>query len=248
MATGGNMGTGGMVMKDAGTPVEAGPKPDTMPAGDGGPPVNAEVEMLCSPMVTLDNQFPNTTGGMRFTKFVPDIQATMQELSRRVCRYIFRNPADVRRNAKIAIVIDAHDGVANAGGGTIHFSSTYIGKIGGGDAAISFEIHGVLGHEVTHLWQYNNGGGALVEAMADYSRFRVGYDKISRRGTGGNWSDPYTVGGFFIVWVEDKYDKDWGYKVNMGMKQQGFNYANFIQQTFGKSANQLWAEYQADIK
>jgi hypothetical protein len=83
--------------------------------------------------------------------------------------------------------------------------------------------------------------------MADYVRFRSGFDKISRRRPGGNWSDPYTVGGFFIAWVEDKYDKDWGYKINMGMKTAGFSYPNFIMQTFGKTADALWAEYQADI-
>jgi hypothetical protein len=68
-----------------------------------------------------------------------------------------------------------------------------------------------------------------------------------RRRPGGNWSDPYTTGGFFIVWVEDKYDKDWGYKLNMGMKDRNFDYAAFIQQTFGRTTDALWAEYQADI-
>jgi hypothetical protein len=33
----------------------------------------------------------------------------------------------------------------------------------------------------------------------------------------------------------------------MGMRTAGFSYPNFIMQTFGKSADALWAEYQADI-
>jgi hypothetical protein len=193
------------------------------------------------------NQFPRTTGGMRFDTAVPDPQATMQQHARTICRFIFRKPEDVRKVTASSLVIDQHGGVAQAGGGRIQFDANYIGGIGGNAAAIAFEINGVLVHESTHLWQYNNGGGALVEAMADYVRFRSGFDKLSRRRPGGNWTDPYTTGGFFIAWVEDKYDKDWGYKVNMGMRTQGFSYPNFIMQTFGKTADALWAEYQADI-
>ena len=221
------------------------------PTGDGGPPVNAEVDTICTPMVRFVNQAGNSAGITRFMTHVPDPTATMQMLSRSICRWIYRKPEDVKRHTTVTLTIDTHNGVANASpsGGSINFSANYIAGIGGNAAAISFEIHGVLAHEGTHVWQYvNGGGGALVEAMADYSRFRTGYDRISRRGRGGSWRDPYTTGGFFIVWVEDKYDKDWGYKVNMGMKSSSFNYANFIMQTFGKSADTLWAEYQAEIR
>jgi hypothetical protein len=233
----------------AGTSAAAG---TTGAAGTGGaasvyPPENPEVAKLCTVPITFMNMFPTTTGGMRFDTAVPDPQATMQQHARTICRIIYRKPEEVRKVTASSLVIDQHGGVAQAGGGRIQFDANYIGGIGGNAAAISFEINGVLVHESTHLWQYNNGGGALVEAMADYVRFRSGFDKLSRRRTGGNWSDPYTTGGFFIAWVEDKYDKDWGYKINMGMKTQGFSYPNFIQQTFGKSADALWAEYQADI-
>ena len=155
----------------------------------------------------------------------------------------------MRRNTSIGLVIDPnYGGVAQAGGGSITFGSGYIGRIGGNDQAVSFEINGVLVHEGTHLWQSNaGGGGALVEAMADYVRFKAGFDRIQRRRPGGNWSEPYTTGGFFIVWLEDKYDKDFGYKVNMGMKQRNFSYPALVQQVTGKTIDQAWAEYQAEI-
>jgi hypothetical protein len=228
---------------------DGGSSRDAAPVGqEGGPPPNPALDQACTPNIVFDNQFPNTTGGKRFDAAVPDPTATMQDISQRICRWIYRKPEEVPRVPTLSLTIDAADGVAYTSGSGIHFSSTYIGGIGGNDAAISFEIHGVLAHEGTHVWQYDNGGGNLVEAMADYVRYRSGYDKLSRRQRGGNWSDPYTTGGFFIAWVEDKYDKDWGYKINMGMKNPGFSYPNFIQQTFGKSADALWAEYQADIK
>jgi hypothetical protein len=243
--TTGSAGTSGA----AGTTGSAG---TTGAAGTGStsnvyPPENPDVAKLCTVPITFMNQFPTTTGGMRFTTAVPDPQATMQQHARTICRFIFRKPEDVKKVTASSLVIDQHGGVAQAGGGRIQFDANYIGGIGGNAAAIAFEINGVLVHESTHLWQYNNGGGALVEAMADYVRFRSGFDKLSRRRPGGNWSDPYTTGGFFIAWVEDKYDKDWGYKINMGMRTPGFSYPNFIMQTFGKTADALWAEYQADI-
>jgi hypothetical protein len=236
-------GGAGSSQPDAGTSHDAAPV-----SQEGGPPANPALDQACTPNIVFDNQFPNTTGGQRFTTAVPDPTATMQDISHRICHWIYRKPEEVPRVPTLSLTIDAADGVAYTSGSGIHFSSNYIGGIGGNAAAISFEIHGVLAHEGTHVWQYDNGGGSLVEAMADYVRYRTGYDKLSRRQPGGNWSDPYTVGGFFIVWVEDKYDKDWGYKINMGMKNPGFSYPNFIQQTFGKSADALWAEYQADIK
>jgi len=248
----GGAGTGGQM--DGGGP-DRKATPDTRPPADavvlppdGGPPSNPEVDALCTPKVVLNNMFPDTAGGMRFNSHVPDIAATMVAHSRAICRLIFRTPADVKRVPMITVVINNMDGVANTGGGTIRFSGNYIGGIRGTDAAIAFEINGVLVHEATHAWQYNNGGGNLVEAMADYVRYKAGFDRLARRRVGGNWSDPYTTGGFFIAWVEDKYDKDWGYKINMGMKTPGFNYASFIQATFGKTADALWAEYQAAIR
>jgi hypothetical protein len=56
------------------------------------------------------------------------------------------------------------------------------------------------------------------------------------------------VGGFFIAWIEEKYDHDFGYKVNMGMKNRGFDYAAFVQQITGKPVDMVWTEYQAAIK
>jgi hypothetical protein len=248
---GGTSGSGGQAGGGAGNfrPDGGAPRDGGGPVtSDSGPPSNPALDAVCTPKIVFNNMFPNTTGGMRFNTAMPDVTSAMQAHSQTICRWIYRKPEEVRKVTTLTVNIDNSDGVAFTSGSTINFSSTYIGGIGGNAAAISFEINGVLVHEGTHVWQYDNGGGSLVEAMADYVRYRSGFDKLSRRHTGGNWSDPYTTGGFFIAWVEDKYDKDWGYKINMGMKTPGFSYPNFIQQTFGKSADALWAEYQADIK
>ena len=83
--------------------------------------------------------------------------------------------------------------------------------------------------------------------MADYVRYKAGFYTLARRNPGGNWSDPYTTGGFFIAWVEEKYDPDYGYKLNMGMKDRAFSYPKFVQEITKKSIDAVWADYQASL-
>jgi hypothetical protein len=246
----GNGGNGGGAgATDAGS--DRLPPGDTAPGGDGGArPSNPEIDQRCTLPVTFRNTVATSQGGMIFDREIPQAVTTMQQIARTVCNILYRNVSEVKNVSKQGLTIDAHDGVAYAAGDTITFSADYIGNYSNGKsrADINFELNGVLTHESAHVWQYTNGGGWLVEAMADYVRYRGGFDKLSRRQRGGNWNSPYTTGGFFIVWIEDKYDKDFGYKVNMGMKNQNFNYASFVQQITGKPIDMVWQEYQNDIR
>ena len=246
-------------------PPDAGPRPDTAlpadasagrmdarPTGDGPPsrPSNPELDKRCTVPVTFNNKVPTSNGGMIFNREIADAVAASQQHSRIICNILYRKPEEVKNVTRQGLTIDAVGGVAYTAGGNITFSSNYIASFSGGKstAAIDFELNGVLIHEGTHIWQYANGGGWLVEAMADYVRYKSGYDRLSRRGPGGNWNQPYTVGGFFIAWIEEKYDPDFGYKVNMGMKNQGFSYPDLVKQITGKDVDTVWAEYQAAIK
>jgi hypothetical protein len=242
-------GAGGSGMSDAGRPERA---PDTMPTtppGDGGVGANPALDQKCTVPVTFRNEATGSAGGDAITKEFPDAVAMMQAHARTVCKILYRTPDEVKPVARQTLVIDMHDGVAYASGGEIHFSANYIGNFirGKQPAAITLELNGVLVHESTHVWQYTNGGGWLVEAMADYVRYKSGFDRIQRRQRGGNWDSPYTTGGFFIHWIEEKYDKDFGYKVNMGMKNRNFSYPALVQQVTGKPVDTVWDEYQADI-
>jgi hypothetical protein len=244
----GGSGTGGS-SADAGSDRMA--TADTSAGGDGAArPSNPEIDQRCTVPVTFRNTVATSQGGMIFDREIPEAVATMQTIARTVCNILYRNVSEIKNVNNQGLTIDSHDGVAYASGGNITFSAAYIGNFSNGKsrADINFELNGVLTHESAHVWQYTNGGGWLVEAMADYVRYRGGFDKISRRQRGGNWNSPYTTGGFFIVWIEDKYDKDFGYKVNMGMKTQNFNYATFVQQITGKPIDMVWQEYQNDIR
>jgi hypothetical protein len=214
------------------------------------PPENPAIDALCTPMVVFQNQAPTTVGGMRFTQHVPDPVATMQRLSREVCALLYRKPEEVRKNATIRLFIDpTYNGVAYASGGSIHFSPDHIARQGNNAERLSAEIHGVLAHEVTHLWQQNQGGTRdNREAVADWVRYRTGFDSLDRRRVGGNWSSAYTPGGFFISWLEDKFDRDFGYKLNVGFSKANFSYPNLVMEVTGKNIDAVWADYQAELR
>jgi hypothetical protein len=252
-------GMGGQLPPDAEAPHDSSsPGPDSRsPAdartsNDASParPSNPDLDKRCTVPVTFANKVPTSMGGMIFNREIPDAVAKSQEHSRIICNILYRKPEEVRNVTRQGLTIDTDSGVAFTVGGNITFSSDYIASFSSGKntAAIDFELNGVMVHEGTHIWQYANGGGWLVEAMADYVRYKAGFDKLSRRRPGGNWNQPYTVGGFFIAWIDEKYDPDFGYKVNMGMKNQGFDYAALVKQITGKDVDTAWAEYQAAIK
>ncbi len=220
------------------------------PIADGGTVPSADLDQRCTVPITFRNNAMGTPGGMIFAASIPDVVPAMQAHARAICKILYRNVAEVKNVTRQGFTIEPSSDIAYAVGGNITLSSDYVASFSRGKnkAAIDAEMHGVLVHEGTHVWQYTNGGGALVEAMADYVRYKAGFYTLARRGRGGNWDQPYTTGGFFIAWVEEKYDPDYGYKLNMGMKDRGFSYPAFVQKVTGKSIDAVWAEYQAAIR
>ena len=154
----------------------------------------------CDPQIEFQNDEADGDGAM-FDEVIPDAVATMKEVACRVCTILYRDPDEVTRNpATIRLRIYDFDGVANAGGGTINFSRRHIANYDEPEDA-RFEFVGVLLHETTHLYQFDDGGGGLVEGMADFVRIRAGHHRMNRRSRGGAWTDAYTTSGFFFSWL-----------------------------------------------
>jgi hypothetical protein len=257
---GAGAGGAGGTRADAGVVPEAGgvvpPRdlgssaPEAGAAPDGGTTRSAALDQHCTVPVTFTNNGMGNPGATIFTTSFPDAVATMQAHARAICRILYRKPEEVRVVKQQRLVLEPSTEIAFTAGASITFSTDYISEFARGKtkAAIDAELNGVLVHEGAHVWQYTNGGGALVEAMADYVRYKAGFYTLARRSRGGNWDQPYTTGGFFIAWVEEKYDPDYGYKLNMGMKDRGFSYPTFVQQVTRKPIATVWAEYQAAIR
>ena len=142
----------------------------------------------CNPQITFDNDEADGDGAM-FDEVIDDPIAAMKEIACQVCTILYRDPAEVKRNpASIRLHIYDFDGVANAGGGTISFSSRHIANYDEPEDA-RFEFLGVLIHETTHLYQHDDGGGGLVEGMADFVRIRAGHHRMNHRTRGGAWTE-----------------------------------------------------------
>jgi len=245
----GMAGMGGAGMGMAGT----GGMPDPGEAAACNPAFAAANK--CNPPIMFMNEEADGDGAM-FDQVIPDAVATMKDVACRVCTLLYRDPAEVTRApSMIRLRIYDFDGVANAGGGVISFSSRHIANYDDPDDA-RFEYIGVLIHETTHLYQFDDGGGGLVEGMADFVRIRAGHHRLNRRNPGGAWTDAYTTSGFFFSWLAGPgglqpdgrvpADPDIGWAINQQMKDTWSE--QVFEERLGMTVDQLWTEYQNEIR
>jgi hypothetical protein len=216
-----------------------------------------EFETVCGPTINFENEDPGNSGN--FDAVISDVEETMQWAACTVCSIMYRTADEVpRTHDTINFIIDNHDGVAYAGGNSIHLSTNHIQNYGNPDSAL-VEFRGVMIHETAHLYQENGGSsdGALIEGVADFVRIRVGLYGLGRRGGGGNWDGAYTTSGFFFSWLagpceyhDDNHpmnDIDIGSRINQVMSQGKGAIQAEIESTFGTDINTLWNQYQDAI-
>jgi hypothetical protein len=236
--------------------------------GAGGPgpfgivTCQPKFETACKPPIEFVNGDPDGRGKV-FTNVIPNVEETMKDIACTVCSILYRDPSEIPNNkhpSKIRLVLDDHGGVAQAGGDQIQFDLNYINGYANRSMADTLqEMKGVLQHETTHLYQ-NYGTGGTGEGMADVVRTRGGYYPRSRWQPGGSWKNAYTDSGFFYSWLTgpcsfhsehyEASDFDLPYKINKILAGKSGDSASFaavdglLQDTFGKSADELWSIYQ----
>jgi hypothetical protein len=218
-------------------------------------------ETACKPDIEFVNGDPGGRGKV-FTDAIPDVEGTMKEIACTACSMLYRMPSEIPQNkhpSKIRLVLDEHGGVAQAGGGQIQFDLNYINGYADDPAdQVKREMMGVLQHETVHLYQ-NYGNGGTGEGLADLVRARTGYYERNRWRSGGSWKDAYTTSGNFYSWLtgpctfhsetRPMHDLDLPYKLNKALANTSGDGAytavdNLLKATFGKSADELWTEYQ----
>ncbi len=137
------------------------------------------------------------------------------------------------------------DHPAHAVGDTLTFSTEWFQK--------HPEDLGVLTHELTHIVQhYPDGGtGWLVEGIADYSRFKYGAGEGWKLPESvrpkDNYTNAYRVTARFLLWIEKRHDKKFVDKVHKKLQAGTFKVED-IQKITGKTVEELWEEYAADVK
>jgi hypothetical protein len=228
--------------------------PDMGPSGRDGAgssievgPVAADLLAACTPQtVNVTVQQPTRGGGMVFLARIADPEATYKAIAIKVCTTLYASPMGLTRRPTIGLTIaDPGSGVAytTPNNSQITFNAGYIASRGGGDAAVQYEIEGVIAHEAVHVYQIFGGPTWLTEGIADAIRYRTGWFRLTNRRPGGNYNNSYQTTGFFLSWLEDQYPGFLG-KLNLMNPK---NEASFMALT-GKPVMTLWDEYQAAIR
>jgi Peptidase of plants and bacteria len=89
--------------------------------------------------------------------------------------------------------------------------------------------------------------GGFIEGVADFVRLRAGLAPPHwRRGRGDCWDEGYEVTGYFLDWVDQRYD---GFVkgVNAILKEAKWDEGVFKLIT-GKSVQELWSEYRKGLE
>jgi Peptidase of plants and bacteria len=88
--------------------------------------------------------------------------------------------------------------------------------------------------------------GGLIEGIADYVRLRAGFAPPHwKPGRGQRWDEGYEVTGYFLNWIENKYE---GFVrgINAILKDANWDEGMFNLIT-GKSVDELWKEYRKEL-
>ncbi|CAF0832928.1 unnamed protein product [Adineta steineri] len=109
---------------------------------------------------------------------------------------------------------------------------------------------GTITHELMHVihWSYRNSGPLwLIEGLADYARWKYGYDtdqeKLTNFESKHNYTDSYKVTARFLVWLEVKVNDTVVDRLNEGLQKKQYQNGTLWEEITQKSVDDLWNEY-----
>ncbi len=210
------------------------------------------------PTINYLNEDKNSLGSKLFFMLVPNPDSLFKSRILEVCKFLYRNPSEVRNKKTFDFRLRNDNGVAATGGNSetidMFMSTTYLASFfkncGNNEKVMLDEIIGIITHELVHAYQNSPSGYPVntevfscIEGMADAIRIRSGYMPFSRK-QGGHWNDGYRTTGYFVDWLVSK-DPDFIYKYNLSAGQlKSWSWDQLTQQAFGKPVINLWGEYQ----
>jgi hypothetical protein len=222
----------------------------------------ARLDAFCTPKVIL--MIDGGAGGMKFMAALGGtndaVTATVQQIGREICRYLYRSADEVRPANEMELVVDPnYKGIAaksgNVGKVRVRFGANYLATYQGD---LSREVKGILYHEMTHIYQNDDkpeglgpGGWPYLpeyyESHADAVRTHFGYSSCGAPNKMGSWDrGAYCARAHWWLFLENRYP-DFLYKLNLQMKG-GDNMvwtpargATIVNKPF----ETLWEEYKA---
>lgn len=202
--------------------------------------------------------YDSTSKGALFEQALPNVEEEAMAIIRKLCSILYENPNDMRIGPK-DIYIKIIDGnfVAYAGGSPsaaeVAISSQYLNNVNNSSTPLRREIIGILYHELTHVYQYDDNAYSqlsyLVEGMADAVRFEVGYHDRYAEPTGGTWQDGYGKTGNFFRWIDEHKYQGFLREMNASLDPfDGLSWNNSIFYNLtGEEVLPLWSQYQASL-
>jgi hypothetical protein len=195
----------------------------------------------------------DTPGGQRFNTDFSDAVTVLSSATQYIQSAFSLSP--LKDIPTVTLIVESFDGVAQTGGSTIQLSSDYVANTDPADAvAMHYEIAGVLYHEMTHVWQNNNGlygsdqfFSGTIEGVADWVRLKAGFPSVGwpPRARGGEWFSGYTTTAYFLDWIETTVVPNFVNMLNAKMAEPWSN--DFFLQIAGRSVDELWNDYQNSI-
>lgn len=213
------------------------------------------------PEVNFVNQ-DSTAKGVLYQEITKNPEAVIQETCLKVCSVLYRDAREIPNVERINYTVCDYDGVSAKGGVPpvidISFSSKYLAqnfKETEKDSTKALnEIVGVLSHELTHAYQWDDGGrygeiGGVIEGIADAVRTMLGYKDYNTKKPGGSYKDAYTTSAFFFVWIERNIHPGFIYELNQSMlPDDGITWTwDQVRQITGTDVDELWTRYQKNM-
>ncbi len=175
--------------------------------------------------------------------FSRDIQKNLTETYFAVYPKL-RDTFNKKSRKEVLFVVDtAYGGVAETSDGRILFSSKYM-------KAHPTDID-IVTHEGMHVVQgygYGSGPVWLTEGIADYVRYKFGYDNVGSKwylpayNAKQNYKNSYRVTGRFFVWLEQNVKEGLIAKIDDLLRKKEYTIDTWKNLT-GKTLDELWEEY-----
>jgi hypothetical protein len=202
----------------------------------------------CAPKVFVEMVMDDVNTQL-FLKSNPDITSIIRQAALDDCNILFSKASDVPANRSYlrVVVSPERSDVAGQAGYELGINAHNFDT--GRDATDQNDFIGVMHHEIAHYYQVNTSGapGWIIEGMADFVRFKSGYNSLNPRSKGGSYKDGYTNTAYFLWYLDDKYP-NFVRQIELDLHGPSNSWdPNYFPNKTGKTVDDLWDEYQASF-
>lgn len=173
----------------------------------------------------------------------PDLQSKLTQTFFAVYPKLVKEYNTKAKKEVLFVVDTAYKAVAEASGGRILFSAGYM-------KAHPTDVD-VVTHEGMHVVQeygYGSGPVWLTEGVADYVRYKFGYDNVGSKWLLPEFSDKhsyknsYRITGRFFVWLEENKKPGLIKAIDSQLRSKTYSEQSWKELT-GQTLDELWADY-----